>query len=194
MLGEIADFVSRNGIRAVLAHLVEIYGGALLRWLPGVEGLLLRGAFYRLLFRKCGANLLVYPHVYIIFSQRIKAGKRLAINVGTYIDGGGEIEFGDHVMIGPNCVISSRDHSFESTAQPMCFQPVQYAKIKIEDDVWLGANVFVRKGTTIGKGSVIAAGAVVSSDVPPYSIFGGNPGRVLRNRNDAPGRDHAATP
>jgi acetyltransferase-like isoleucine patch superfamily enzyme len=184
MLKEIVDFISRNGIKTVLVHIVELYGGALLRWLPGIEGLLLRGLFYRLLFRKCGKNLLIYPHVYIIFSHRISAGQRLAINVGTYIDAGGEVEFGDYVLIGPNCVISSRDHSFNTTEQPMCFQPVQYAKIKIEDDVWLGANVFVRSGVTIGKGSVIAAGTVVSANVPPYSIFGGVPGKVIRNRND----------
>jgi acetyltransferase-like isoleucine patch superfamily enzyme len=52
----------------------------------------------------------------------------------------------------------------------------------IEDDVWIGANVIVLSGSKIGKGSVISAGAVVSSEIPPYSIVVGNPGRVVANR------------
>lgn len=106
----------------------------------------------------------------------------MAINTGTYIDGGGEIEIGDHVLIGPNCGISSREHSFESLEVPMCYQPAKYGKITIGSDVWLGVNVFVKRGGRIHAGCVIAAGTVVTKDVPPFSIFAGVPVRVIGSR------------
>lgn len=54
--------------------------------------------------------------------------------------------------------------------------------VVIEDDVWVGANVTILKGVTIGHGSVVAAGAVVTKSCPPYSIIGGVPAKVLRKR------------
>lgn len=192
MLREILSFIRRNGLRAILAHALEIYVGALLRWLPGVEGLLLRALFYRSLFSVSGPSLLIYPNVYIIFSDRMSVGRRVAINVGTYIDAGGEIQIGDHVMIGPHCVLSSREHSIGVTGDPMCFQPVRYGKIEIGNDVWIGANVSIKSGVRIGSGSVIAAGAVVVTDVPSNAIVGGAPAKVLRYRGDEPERDYAS--
>lgn len=54
--------------------------------------------------------------------------------------------------------------------------------VVIEDDVWVGANVTILKGVTIGHGSVVAAGAIVTKSCPPYSIIGGVPAKVLRKR------------
>ena len=192
MLGEIVAFIRRNGMWAVVAHALELYIGVLIRWLPGVEGLILRGLFYRCLFRRAGKNLLIYPGVYIIFSHRMTAGRRVAINVGTYIDAGGGIDIGDHVMVGPHCAISSREHSGEPTGVPMCYQPVQYRKILIGNDVWIGANVSIRGGVKIGDGSVVAAGAVVIEDVPSNAIVGGVPAKILRYRD--PQRMNVAFP
>ncbi len=52
--------------------------------------------------------------------------------------------------------------------------------VSIEDDVWVGAAAIVLRGVTIGKGAVVGAGAVVTKDVPPYTIVGGNPARIIR--------------
>jgi len=56
--------------------------------------------------------------------------------------------------------------------------------IRIGNDVWIGARVFVRNGVTIGDGAIVAAGAVVVGDVPPYSVVGGVPAKVVRMRFD----------
>lgn len=133
-------------------------------------------------FSKGGQRPADFPRSPLLSSNKVAAGKRVAINTGTYIDGGEEIEIGDHVLIGPNCVISSREHSFESLEVPMCYQPVKYGKITIGSDVWLGANVFVKRGVRIHAGCVIAAGTVVTKDVPPFSIFAGVPVRVIGSR------------
>ncbi|MDE6247445.1 MAG: antibiotic acetyltransferase, partial [Muribaculaceae bacterium] len=50
-----------------------------------------------------------------------------------------------------------------------------------EDRVWIGQNACILPGVTIGEGAVIAAGAVVTHDVPPYCVVGGNPARVLKD-------------
>lgn len=182
LFNEFGAFFKRNGLRTILVHLIELYGGWLLRSLPGPEGIWLRGLFYRSLFRGDGRSLLIYPGCYIIFSSRIAVGKRVAINVGTYLDGRGEIVIGDNVMIGPHCILASCEHGFARTDVPMCEQPITYAKITLEDDVWLGGHVCVKSGITIGRGSIVGAGSVVTHDVPPFSIVGGVPAKLIRER------------
>jgi maltose O-acetyltransferase len=54
----------------------------------------------------------------------------------------------------------------------------------IEDDVWIGINVILLPGLTVGRGAIVAAGSVVTKDVPPDAIVGGNPARVIRSRGD----------
>lgn len=182
MFRELFAFVKRNGLNNIVAHALELYFGAILKLLPAVKGLYLKGMFYRVLFRKEGKRPADFPRSPLLSGNKVAAGKSVAINTGTYIDGGGEIEIGDHVLIGPNYGISSREHSFEFLEVPMCYQPVKYGKITIGSDVWLGANVFVKRGVRIHAGCVIAAGTVVTKDVPPFSIFAGVPVRVIGSR------------
>lgn len=54
--------------------------------------------------------------------------------------------------------------------------------IVMEDDVWIGARVILLPSVRAGQGSVIGAGSVVTNDIPPYSIAGGNPARIIRRR------------
>ena len=59
--------------------------------------------------------------------------------------------------------------------------PGEYDKdVTVEEDVWLGVNVTLLSGVTVGRGSIVAAGAVVSKDVPPYSIVGGVPAKFIK--------------
>lgn len=183
-LGEFVAFLKRNNVRAIVVHVIELYGGWVLRSLPGPEGIWLRGAFYRSLSKGSGKNLLIYPNGYVIFSHRITFGERVAINVGTYLDGRGEIDIGDHVMIGPGCILSSCEHGFAQVDVPMYQQPITYAKITIKSDVWIGGNVCIKGGVTIHEGAIIGAGSVVTKDVPAYSIMGGVPAKFIRSRHE----------
>ncbi|MFV0643348.1 MAG: CatB-related O-acetyltransferase [Sphingomonadaceae bacterium] len=62
--------------------------------------------------------------------------------------------------------------------------PASKGNIHIGNDVWCGVNALILSGVSIGNGAVIASGAVVTKDVPPYAIVGGNPAKIIRYRFD----------
>ena len=98
-----------------------------------------------------------------------------------------EIRFGvpvAKVIIGNNAAIGPRV-SFETTGHGLLYTNGQsrgstYKDIIIEEGAWIGANVTILGGVTIGKGSVVAAGAVVTKDVPPYTLVGGVPAKQIK--------------
>ncbi len=92
----------------------------------------------------------------------------------------GPVTIGNHVILAQNIVVSGLNHTYEKIDIPIKYQKVTTARITIEDEAWIGANVVVTAGVTIGKHSVVAAGAVVTKDIPPYSIAVGNPARVIK--------------
>lgn len=98
---------------------------------------------------------------------------------GTVIGAFDNIKIGNRVICGANTVITDSDwHGILPTQRSSKY--AKSAPIVIEDDVWLGLNVVVLKGVTIGEGSVIAANSVVVGNVPPCVIAGGNPCKVIK--------------
>jgi maltose O-acetyltransferase len=117
-----------------------------------------------------------------------------------YFGDGKRIEIGDYSGLGKNCHITfakigcdvmmgqnftyiHRNHRFDRTDIPMRLQGYDERQcLVIDDDVWIGANVLVLPGIHIGKGAIIGAGALLTVDVPPYAIVGGNPAKLIRMR------------
>lgn len=93
-----------------------------------------------------------------------------------------EILIGSHVMIAQAVSIRDTDHAFEDANLPMTQQSIITSSVVVEDDVWIGHGATILKGVHVGKGAIIAAGAVVTRDVAPYSIVGGVPAKLIRNR------------
>lgn len=128
-------------------------------------------------------------------SSKIRLGKMVQIRANSELRAsGGELVIGDGVFINRNCVICTRERI--TIAQGVTIGPNSCiydhdhsgdggfvtASVCLEEGVWVGANASILKGVTVGKNAVVAAGAVVTHDVPPYSIYGGVPGRVLKMR------------
>lgn len=153
----------------------EEYLGTLLRSLPGVEGFVLRYGLYRLLFERLDGFCYVYPGARLSHTYGIRAGRNLMINAGAFIYGRGGLQFGDHVMIGPNVVIVSSQHRFDDPTIEMVFQGHKPEFTEIGSDVWIGANAVILPGVKVADGTVVSAGAVVTRDTEPYSIVGGVP-------------------
>lgn len=118
----------------------------------------------------------LFPPFYTDCGKNIKIGKRVFINSGCKFQDQGGITIGDDVLVGHNCVIATLNHVMD----PERRADMVPAPVKIEDKVWIGANVTILQGVTIGEGAVIAAGAVVNKDVPPRAVVGGIPARVIK--------------
>ncbi len=88
----------------------------------------------------------------------------------------------DKVLCGPNVVIVTSNHGTSLRDTPMVDQAWEERDVRICNDVWLGANVVVLPGVTIGEHSIIAAGAVVTKDVAAYSVMAGVPARLVSTR------------
>lgn len=98
------------------------------------------------------------------------------INSGCHFQDQGGIEIGDGALIGHNVVLATINHDLD----PAMNRKNHYAPIKIGAHVWIGSNATILSGVSIGEWSVVAAGAVVTKDVPPVTVVGGVPAKVLK--------------
>jgi maltose O-acetyltransferase len=129
---------------------------------------------------KGGNPTMIGNNVYIAKADKVTFGSGCRINENVHIE---KVNLGNDVLIAPNVSILSRMHEFQRTDIPMSMQGYREEKtVTIGDDVWLGRNVVVMPGVTIGKGAIVAAGAVVTKDVPEYAIVGGVPANVISLR------------
>lgn len=92
------------------------------------------------------------------------------------------VTIGNHVIMGPDVKIYSRNHKSDRIDIPIQEQGKHYLKTAIGNDVWIGANTIIVAGVAVGDHSILAAGSVVTKDVAPYSVVGGCPAKVLKSR------------
>lgn len=138
-----------------------------------------RVLFTRLFIEKCGDFVAVDKGA--SFGKRVSLGNYSAIGTNAWIRG--KVTIGNYVLMGPNVTILTQNHIFSRLDTPMYYQGATPEKpVIIEDDVWIGQNAIILPGLRICQGSIVAAGAVVTKDVPPYVIVGGNPARVIKKR------------
>ncbi|MFT4031634.1 MAG: acyltransferase [Siphonobacter sp.] len=108
----------------------------------------------------------------------VNIGNNCTIGISNVIIGPVDIE--SNVIIAQHVVISGLNHEYEDVDVPICLQPIKTSKITIEEDCWIGANTVITAGITIGKHSVVAGGSIVTKNVPPFSVVGGNPAKILK--------------
>lgn len=114
------------------------------------------------------------PHAFI------RIGKDSLIGELNVLRGQGGITIGDRVYTAPMVQLLAVNHVYSDPNRPMIEQGITAEGIVVEDDVWIGAGAVITDGVRIGKGAVIAAGAVVTKDVPPHTVVGGVPARVIK--------------
>lgn len=108
-------------------------------------------------------------------------GDRSRIGLGCVVIG--PVKIGNDIMFAQNIVVSGLNHGYQDVNTPISLQPVETKQIVIEDNVWIGANAVITAGVIIGKQSIVAAGSVVTKSVPPFTIVGGNPAKILKSYN-----------
>ena len=114
------------------------------------------------------------------FGNRVKFGKGVFLNHSAILSASGGIEFEDGVMVAPGVRIATINHDMNNR-----HTIYTYGKVTIKKNAWLGMNVTVCPGVTIGKYAVVAAGAVVTKDVPDYAVVGGVPAKIIRMQDPA---------
>jgi acetyltransferase-like isoleucine patch superfamily enzyme len=159
--------------------------------IPSTFGGWLRSVFMPSFLQHLGRNTVLQTNVRFTKPENISIGANCNIACGAFLTGGGGIRIGDWVGFGPDVKIWSVNHRFDDPDRPWLLQGWEYKPVVIEDDVWLGANVFVMPGVTIGKGAIVSAGSVVYKSVPAFSLVAGNPGRVVGWRKQPPARTAA---
>jgi len=126
-------------------------------------------------------GLYVGPDVRIFDTENLVIGRNVSLHCWSFISAHGGLTIGDDVAIGHGCSILTTEHGFDDLATAIKWQPITRYPVKISDDVWIGANVTILAGVTIGPRSIIAAGAVVTRSFPEgHVIIGGVPAREIR--------------
>lgn len=141
----------------------------------------IRALFSQLIGKKVDDGFRLIPPFYTAGGDEIHLGRNVFVNQNcTFYDLGG-LDIGDDVMIGPNVSLITAGHPLE----PLQRRAATIGKpILIERNVWIAAGATVIGGVTVGENSVVAAGSVVTRNVAPNTLVGGNPARVIRSIRD----------
>lgn len=141
-----------------------------------------REELMRRLLGRTGGRFLIEQPFYCDYGYNIEIGEDFYANVNCVILDGAKVTFGRNVFIAPNCGFYTAGHPLDIARRN---SGLEYARpITVGNDVWIGANVAVLPGVTIGDGCVIGAGSVVTRDIPAHSLAVGNPCRVIRRIGD----------
>ncbi len=130
-----------------------------------------------------GAHALFEPDVWITVGDeaRVWIGEGTFLNIAVMVAAHDRVEIGSHCMLANGCFVTDANHRFDDPDKPVTWQGFESkGSTRIGDNVWLGANVVVTSGVTIGERCVIGANSVVTEDVEPFTIAAGAPARPLR--------------
>lgn len=125
-------------------------------------------------------SVTLFPPFTSDFGKNIHLGKRVFLNAGCRFQDQGGLHIGDDCLIGHNTVIATLNHDLAPSRRG----DLHPAPVVIGNNVWIGANVTILPGVTIGDDAVIAAASVVTKDVPAKSLVVGSPARVIRTVED----------
>ena len=134
-----------------------------------------------------GDNCIIYDNSILIAdkncdSSRIVIGNNCHFNYGCYLEGMGELIIGNNTLVGPKVQIISSGHNFNDLNTLIIDQGLMKGKVKIGNNVWIGAGAIILPNVIIEDGSIIGAGAIVTKSVDANSIMVGNPAKCINKR------------
>lgn len=138
----------------------------------------LRKAIYRRAGMSIPSTSAIHFRTEFYAPENIVIGEHVTIGDSAFLDGRSGLSIGDSVNFGSHVSIYTREHDVDSPTFAETGGPVN-----IGDHAWVASHAIILPGVTIGQGAVVAAGAVVTKDVEPFMIVGGNPARPIRRRN-----------
>lgn len=131
----------------------------------------------------CGRNVIIERYFHSKNPERIKLGDHIYIGPYATMHSVGGVVIEDGVILGPNVTIYTNSHNY-LCPESIPFDGIQHLKpVLIKFCAWIGGDVIILPGVTVGEGAVIGARSVVTKDVPDCSVVGGNPAKVLKYRD-----------
>ena len=141
---------------------------------------LLRYKCAKVLLKSVGKNVNIEKGAKL--QSQISIGDNSGLGVNSDING--PVQIGKNVLMAPDVIIYTQNHSTNRIDLPIAEQGYDEIKpVIIDDDVWICRRVIILPGVHVHKGAVLAAGAVITKDVPEYAVVGGNPAKVLKIRS-----------
>lgn len=137
-----------------------------------------RKFYLRLFGIKISSGSCIHRFCRFFHVGNISIGKNSCVNFGCYLDNRRGIIIGNNVGIAHNVKIYTLGHDIDSAT----FQ-TKGAPVIIEDNVFIFSNALIMPGVTIHEGAIILPGSVVTKSVPARKVVGGNPARIVKNRN-----------
>jgi acetyltransferase-like isoleucine patch superfamily enzyme len=134
-------------------------------------------------FQHIGQNVHIQSHCEFFCPERISIGNDVYIGPHAWIDAQGSVTIGEGTIIGPRLKIYSASHNYRSEDMLPYDEVVIAGPVVIGVNTWIGGDVLIVPGVSIGEGCVVGAGAVVTRDHPSCTILGGNPARKIGERD-----------
>lgn len=138
----------------------------------------LRNFYLRLFGIRLGKGTSIHRRCKFFHEGKLSVGNNTVINFGCYLDNRRGITIGNNVGIAHNTKIYTLGHDLNDPQ----FK-TKGAEVTIKDNVFIFSNALIMPGVTIGEGAIVLAGSVVTKDVEPWAIVGGNPAKKIRERS-----------
>jgi acetyltransferase-like isoleucine patch superfamily enzyme len=148
------------------------------RWLNYVKA-----SFLKLNGAIVGKGCTFYPGVWVAPGRGLSIGNHVDLALDVLITTGGGVEIGNRTLIGYRAQIISANHHIPADKGRIFGSGHDKAKVVIGSDAWIGANSMILPGVIVGEGAIVAAGSVVTKDVAPYTIVGGVPAKLIKERS-----------
>lgn len=156
-------------------------------------GYALRRWLLKAIAEECGQDVIVKGGCYLGTGRNLRVGDRSQLGQNAKIDP--DVTIGNDVLMAPDVMILTTRHAFENPEIAINQQGTLPRKsVVIGNDTWIGARSIILPGVTIGNGAVVGAGSIVTRDVPPYTVVGGNPAKIIRPRGSRLEKAHDTPP
>lgn len=166
----------------MLKHKILLQGKfVLVQWLNVTASIIpnpLRKYYLRVFGIRTGRHSHIHRRCKFFHVGKISIGNNSTVNFGCYLDNRRGIEIGNNVGIAHNSKIYTLGHDIDDPQFKTKGSPV-----KIEDNAFIFANAIIMPGVTIGEGAIVLPGSIVTKDVAPWTVVGGNPAKKVRDRN-----------
>jgi len=139
----------------------------------------LRKSLLKELFGKCGEKIIIKPPFHCDYGYQIFIGENFIANFDCVFLDAAPIEIGDNCMIGPKTCIFTISHPFDPQERQKGIGIPK--KVIIGNDVWIGGNVTILPGVSLGNNVIVGAGSVVTKSFPDNVIIAGNPARIIKH-------------